>query len=52
MKKKVLLSSAALLATVSLAACGNNASKTDSTTKAETKEKTTLKLAALESGYG
>ena len=46
MKKKVLLSSAALLATVSLAACGNNASKTDSTTKAENKEKTTLKLAA------
>ena len=55
MKKKVLLSSAALLASVTLAACGNNSnntSKADSTTKAESKEKTTLKLAALESGYG
>ena len=57
MKKKVLLSSAALLAAVSLAACGNNSnstSKTDSTTQqgGAAKEKVTLKLAALESGYG
>lgn len=56
MKKKVLLSSAALLAAVSLAACGNNSnstSKTDSTTQqGASKEKVTLKLAALESGYG
>ena len=56
MKKKVLLSRAALLAAVSLAACGNNSnstSKTDSTTQqGASKEKVTLKLAALESGYG
>lgn len=55
MKKKVLLSSAALLAAVSLAACGNNSnstSKTDSTSQGASKEKVTLKLAALESGYG
>ncbi len=50
MKKKVLLSSAALLASLTLAAC-NNANKTEKGSEAS-KEKTTIKLAALESGYG
>ena len=52
MKKKLMLSSAALLATVGLVAC--NKATTDDNKPAETKsgEKKTLKLAALESGYG
>lgn len=55
MNKKLMLSGAALVATLGLAACGNQSSstttKTDDTTQASS-EKKTLKLAALESGYG
>lgn len=49
MKKNVMLSGAALVAALGLAACSNNADK-----PAENKpaEKKTIKLAALESGYG
>ena len=56
MKKKVLLSSAALLAAVSLAACKIIATalvrQIQLSTRRSCKEKVTLKLAALESGYG
>lgn len=51
MKKKLMLSSAALLATVGLVAC-NKATTTDKPAETKSGEKKTLKLAALESGYG
>ena len=51
MKKKLMLSSAALLATVGLVAC-NNKTTTDKPAETKSGEKKTLKLAALESGYG
>ena len=51
MKKKLMLSSAALLATVGLVAC-NNKTTTDKPAETKSAEKKTLKLAALESGYG
>ena len=52
MKKKLMLSSAALLATVGLVACNNKTTTTDKPTETKSGEKKTLKLAALESGYG
>ena len=52
MKKKLMLSSAALLATVGLVACNNKATTTDKPAETKSGEKKTLKLAALESGYG
>ena len=51
MKKKLMLSSAALLATVGLVAC-NKATTDDKPAETKSGEKKTLKLAALESGYG
>ena len=52
MKKKLMLSSAALLATVGLVACNNKTTTTDKPAETKSGEKKTLKLAALESGYG
>lgn len=52
MKKKFVLSSAALLATVGLVACNNKTTTTDKPAETKSGEKKTLKLAALESGYG
>ena len=52
MKKKLILSSAALLATVGLVACNNKTTTTDKPAETKSGEKKTLKLAALESGYG
>ena len=52
MKKKLMLSSAALLATVGLVACNNKTTTTDKLAETKSGEKKTLKLAALESGYG
>ena len=52
MKKKLMLSSAALLATVGLVACNNKTTTTDKPVETKSGEKKTLKLAALESGYG
>ena len=46
MKKKLMLSSAALLATVGLVAC-NNKTTTDKPAETKSGEKKTLKLAAL-----
>ena len=51
MKKKLMLSSAALLATVGLVAC-NKSTTSDKPAETKTGEKKTIKLAALESGYG
>lgn len=47
-----MLSSAALLATVGLVACNNKTTTTDKPAETKSGEKKTLKLAALESGYG
>ena len=52
MKQKLMLSSAALLATVGLVACNNKTTTTDKPAETKSGEKKTLKLAALESGYG
>ena len=52
MKKKLMLSSAALLATVGLVACNNKTTTTDKPAETKSGEKKTIKLAALESGYG
>ena len=52
MKKKLMLSGAALLATVGLVACNNKTTTTDKPAETKSGEKKTLKLAALESGYG
>ena len=52
MKKKFVLSSAALLATVGLVACNNKTTTTDKPAETKSGEKKTIKLAALESGYG
>ena len=52
MKNKLMLSSAALLATVGLVACNNKTTTTDKPAETKSGEKKTLKLAALESGYG
>ncbi len=55
MKKKFWLSSAAILASLTLVACGGgNTSESSSTSEASsaTDDKVTLKFAALESGYG
>ena len=52
MKKKLMLSSAALLATVGLVACNNKTTTTDKPAETKSGEKKPLKLAALESGYG
>ena len=52
MKKKLMLSSAALLATVGLVACNNKTTTTDKPAETKSGEKKTLKLAARESGYG
>ena len=52
MKKKLMLSSAALLATVGLVACNNKTTTTDKPAETKSGEMKTLKLAALDSGYG